>query len=478
MPHNVVVSGRPARRLQGRNGETMTSQGATSPGGPADPVPSERQLGERLDGWKSIASYLGRDIRTVQRWKAHEGLPVHRLEHRQRASAYAFTGELDEWVANRDLSPPDSGPPGVSPLPGRSRVRRITIVTGGLVAIVIAAVFLVRGITARPAGSGGDSKDPQAYAAFVEGRALYQSRQYSDAAVSLEKAVSRDPNYGLAWAWLGKAYARLAQPVWSGGRAAADRAHEAARRAESLAPSLAETHIALALAARAGGDVNDWRAEARLALELDARAAEALGLLGDSYSAVVYACDRDEDPELAETYYRRAMELAPNMTAVAGNRAGNLRRLGRAAECVDILTSTIRAFRDETPLLAVRGGCRLVLGDIAGAAEDIEPLRNNPKIARAGSLIYIGLLELMSGRAENGIRNLEAFTRFDQSARSELIVAEAYGVAGDTERATVHLKKALALDASCTGTVAGSLAFKSVRQTQGVKALLAGYGIR
>ena len=73
---------------------------------------------------------------------------------------------------------------------------------------------------------------------------------------------------------------------------------------------------------------------------------------------------------------------------------------------------------------------------------------------------------------------LEAVTRFDQSARSELIVAEAYGVAGDADRATLHIKKALALDASCAGTVASSLAFKPVRQTQGVKALLADYGIR
>ena len=436
-------------------------------------------MGERLDGWKSIASYLGRDIRTVQRWKARERLPIHRLEHRQRASAYAFTGELDEWVANRDRSPADGRSPAGSPLPGARRVRPITtIITGGLVATVIAAVFLVRGITARPGVPGGDSKDQQAYVSFVEGRALYQSRQYADAAVSLERAVSRDPNYGMAWAWLAKTYARLAQPVWSGGKVAATRADEAASRAASLAPSLSETHVALALAARARGNVNEWRAEARRALDVDARAAEALGLLGDSYSAVVYACNRDEDPELAETYYRRAMELAPNMTVVASNRAGNLRRLGRADECVNILSSTIRAFRDETPLLAVRGGCRLVLGDIAGAAEDIEPLRNNPKIAPVGSLIYLGLLELKSGRSENGIRDLEAVTGFDRSARTELIVAEAYGVAADAERATLHIKNALALDPSCAGTVARSLAFKSVRQTPGIKALLAGYGIR
>lgn len=33
---------------------------------------------DRLIGWKAIAAYLGRDIRTVQRWELAEKLPVHR----------------------------------------------------------------------------------------------------------------------------------------------------------------------------------------------------------------------------------------------------------------------------------------------------------------------------------------------------------------------------------------------------------------
>ena len=79
----------------------QNSPGSTSAGGPTDSAPTGRTTSERLDGWKAIAGYLDRDIRTVQRWEASEQLPVHRLEHRQRASAYAFTGELDEWVARR-----------------------------------------------------------------------------------------------------------------------------------------------------------------------------------------------------------------------------------------------------------------------------------------------------------------------------------------------------------------------------------------
>jgi len=35
--------------------------------------------GRRLESWKEIALYLGRDVTTVRRWEKREGLPVHRL---------------------------------------------------------------------------------------------------------------------------------------------------------------------------------------------------------------------------------------------------------------------------------------------------------------------------------------------------------------------------------------------------------------
>ena len=50
----------------------------------------------RLDSWKEIAAYLGRGIRTVQRWERDEGLPVHRLLGTRRDSlpAYASSSTL------------------------------------------------------------------------------------------------------------------------------------------------------------------------------------------------------------------------------------------------------------------------------------------------------------------------------------------------------------------------------------------------
>jgi len=57
--------------------------------------------GKKLDSWGEIASYLGREVRTVQRWERTEGLPVRRHEHKKKSTVYAYTGELDAWIKNR-----------------------------------------------------------------------------------------------------------------------------------------------------------------------------------------------------------------------------------------------------------------------------------------------------------------------------------------------------------------------------------------
>ena len=441
-------------------------------------APREAQPNDPLVGWKAIATYLARDIRTVQRWELSEQLPVHRLEHQRQASAYAYRSELDEWRLRRSVQPVEPAQPDP---PHPATERRWPWVLGAftlVVTVVAVLALLVRGDKPVATTRGGDTDNAQAYAAFAEGKALYAVRQYRGAITSLDRAVARDPKYGSAWALLAKTYARLAQPVWAGGADAAKRAADAARHAVDLAPGNADTRIALALVARARGDLATWRVEAQRAVDRDPRAAEAYALLGDSYSSVVYACNRDQDAERAEAYYRKALELMPNLTTAISNRAGNLRRMGRYADCIDLLNEAIRSFPDQAPLRATRGGCRLMEGDLSGGAKDIESLRGNPNFAPVGAHVYFGLLELKRGDAAEGIRDLEAVTSADPSARSELIVAEVYGITGEIARATGHLKRAFAMDAKCAGMVDTSLAFKPIRETPEVKQLLGAYGIR
>jgi TolB-like protein/Tfp pilus assembly protein PilF len=70
---------------------------------PGTSSPSMRPPEDRLDSWKEIASYLSRDVTTVQRWEKREGMPVHRHQHDRMGSVYAFSSELDAWVQSRRL---------------------------------------------------------------------------------------------------------------------------------------------------------------------------------------------------------------------------------------------------------------------------------------------------------------------------------------------------------------------------------------
>jgi len=69
--------------------------------------------GDRLDGWKAIADYLGRSSRTVQRWHSHFGLPVYRMLG-ETGGVYAFSRELEDWVTTQRESPGATAAPALA----------------------------------------------------------------------------------------------------------------------------------------------------------------------------------------------------------------------------------------------------------------------------------------------------------------------------------------------------------------------------
>src|SRR5450432_767231 len=100
---------------------------------PPGPLSAPLSGDARLDSWKEIANYLGREVRTVQGWEKTEGLPVHRHQHARQGSIYAFKPELDAWRLKR------ADPPPAPPAPGRSRRGP---------AFALTAVVAVAGLTA------------------------------------------------------------------------------------------------------------------------------------------------------------------------------------------------------------------------------------------------------------------------------------------------------------------------------------------
>jgi hypothetical protein len=65
-------------------------------------VPPERENTQLqiLTGWKAIANYLRKGVRTLQRYERQMGLPIHRPGG--RSSVVAIRGELDNWLASRN----------------------------------------------------------------------------------------------------------------------------------------------------------------------------------------------------------------------------------------------------------------------------------------------------------------------------------------------------------------------------------------
>jgi hypothetical protein len=58
---------------------------------------SKSELMPVLLGWKGIARYLGKGIRTVQRWESEFDFPVRRT-HEGPTSVLAVPAEIDAWV--------------------------------------------------------------------------------------------------------------------------------------------------------------------------------------------------------------------------------------------------------------------------------------------------------------------------------------------------------------------------------------------
>ncbi|HEY3637177.1 MAG TPA: tetratricopeptide repeat protein [Rhizomicrobium sp.] len=63
----------------------------------SDPPSQNRRLGS----WKEVAAFFESDESTVRRWERERGLPIHRVPGGRGAKIFAYTEELQEWLAGR-----------------------------------------------------------------------------------------------------------------------------------------------------------------------------------------------------------------------------------------------------------------------------------------------------------------------------------------------------------------------------------------
>ena len=90
----------------------------------------------RLNSWKEIGAFFGKDERTVKRWESQRGLPIHRIPGGARASVFAYASELEGWLKGEGQgSNGANGSPASAAAPSPSR--------HALAAAALVAAFLV-----------------------------------------------------------------------------------------------------------------------------------------------------------------------------------------------------------------------------------------------------------------------------------------------------------------------------------------------
>jgi tetratricopeptide (TPR) repeat protein len=265
---------------------------------------SSPRANRRLDTWKEIGAFFGRDERTVKRWETTRGLPVHRVPGAGRANVYAYTDELAEWLhgakitAEHDSDPHSDGLSGIAAeteadtnvgtgaeageqpavdaygdagfvdrrVGERRSGRRLSLVWRNwpagrymavLAAVLVAALLAVtvvrrassaRGVRTTPAAARHHTPEPEAEQLYLKGIYYWQKRtpeSLNQAVDYFTQAVVRDPQYAEAYVGLADCYNLLREYSLMPPGEAYPRAQAAAKRAIALDDSLSGAHSAL-----------------------------------------------------------------------------------------------------------------------------------------------------------------------------------------------------------------------------------------
>jgi tetratricopeptide (TPR) repeat protein len=332
-----------------------------------------------LQGWKDIAAYVSRDVRTVKRWEKQRGLPVRRMPGDGRANVYALIPDLDRWLsaggsveaeAEAELLPSAAAPtidvnetfapaePPLSPQPHTSQqtvksqhhwlVAAVAIVCLG----ALATVLTVRAhrheqtVVDVPPFSPTQtahtvkysSRQPGVDALYLRGIYFYEQRTpdtLDRALKCFQQAVDKDPGYAPAYAGLAQTYNLIREYSMMPEAEAYTKAKAAAQHAIALDPKLSEAHASL-------GFVEfffDWKpAEAErefhTAIALDPNSALAHHWYGSMLTHEARFTESIAQLDLAQ-------RLQPTSTSILSDHAFALGLSGHRNEAADMLQEVL-----------------------------------------------------------------------------------------------------------------------------------------
>jgi tetratricopeptide (TPR) repeat protein len=325
------------------------------------PADSSTNTARRLDTWKEIGAFFGRDERTVKRWESTRGLPVHRVPGAGRANVYANTNELLEWlrgknaVSETDKEPDTHISPAVEaggeiaaggskadqasadrrlgerremdrartawPIRLQARYVLVALATAAMALLIVGAwrhIASVRAERAEAVAARRHAIDPQAEQFYLQGlyywhkrtpEALHQAVDY------FTQAVVRDPQYAEAYVGLADCYNLLREYSLMTPEEAYPRAMAAAKRAIALDDSLSGAHSSLGFVEFYWSwDVAGAQREFDRALALDPNSAIA----HHWYATFLLHLGHFEE---SLTEIEKAQKLDPNSSAILADKA-------------------------------------------------------------------------------------------------------------------------------------------------------------
>lgn len=286
----------------------------------------ERPIG-RLESWKAVAAYFGRDERTVRRWETERGLPIHRLPGGARSRVYADVTELEAW--RRGGGAEDRAKAARAPKLLRRWLYLGVIAAAAAAALVVGVLWF--GLA--PKVRGG----PPPIAAqrlYVEGEAAWAQRSpagLNQAVDDFSAATRLDPDYAEAWVGLAKTFDLIREYTLVPDAQAFQQARTAAQRAIALDDRLAEAHTALAFADYWGyWDAAAARGEFQRAIALDPKSS-----LAHHWFATFLSSRNETSAALREIARARALE--PASRAIRADQGALLMQAGRTAEALAAL---------------------------------------------------------------------------------------------------------------------------------------------
>jgi tetratricopeptide (TPR) repeat protein len=317
-----------------------------------------------------------------------------------------------------------------------------------------------------------------AYQAVAQANDLYLEGRYPEAIQKLERATAEDNRYAEAWALLGKSYAQRSSPnnIDRDTRSEfLERALRASLRAIELDSSLYEARVALAATYQQMEQVDSWRDAARKAIDMNPRLAEAYVLLGDSYGpSPGNGCSRERNVELAETQYRKALDLNPSFGAAHARLATTLSWSRRESDAVAVSKNAARLLPNNVLINRTLAGNLLW----SGKADELETQTQKVASMTTSTMLdkwMIAVLDLFRGRNDEAAAKFKEVIAAGPTILREIDTGRIYAQAGRIKESAEHLQHAFEQDPACATFVSWSPAFAPYREDPVLRDLIARY---